>query len=835
MEKQELLAKYSKIPQELKVLKRWVCFIVDEQNQKYPINPISGNFAQSNNDCTWSTFNVAINGCVKYGCPGIGFMLGNGIFGVDLDDGAYKKLKKGEITQEEYLEERKKFEVILNEFKEGLNSFSELSVSGKGMHIICYGKLPEGRRRSTDFEMYDSGRFFACTGNVVNNVPIQNREKEIIPFWEKYINKGNPIKKVNSTPIVKEINIEDEKLIELIKKSKQSEKFQKLMDGDMSDYDDDHSKADQALCNILAFWTQNDKEQMDRIFRTSELMRDKWDSKRGARTYGEIQLDSAISITDNVFTPEPTEIKSYLKTRKYINEETGELSNELIPNMNIDENGEPIFKIKKIFKHYTLDDTGNAQRLYDYFGELFHYNVTDKCFMFWTGKTWIKDSKEIIKKYANKLIDMMRDEVNSIQDNINKYRTEGDAAKANDLEDYLKTFCKNVSRLANKAGKEAMIAEFKALGTIPVESNEFDREKYLLNTDSGIINLENGDILGYDPKYMISKSTNCKVICEEPTTWISFLNSIFYRGDDEKSIQETKEIVEFVRLSLGYSLSGSCDEQIMFVLYGDGSNGKSTFTETVAKMMGDYAASINADVLMQQKVSNNSSTYTLAKLMNIRFVECGETEESGKLAEAKVKAITGGDVINAAFKYGNEFSYKPDFKIWMSTNNKPIIRGKDFGIWRRIIPIPFLRKFTAKEKDKKMPIKLKEEIPKILAWCIEGYLEYQEKGEIVMPKCLEDERVAYKEQMDVVSQFIKSECNVRIDLEISAKKLFNYYKMWAENNIEFKVKQTKFEEELLNRGIKIIRRRNEKTYKGIALIDEEGVSSYLRTNNYMED
>lgn len=180
---EDLQDKYKNVPEELKILKRWVCFRIENiegENKKMPINAINGNYAKSNDPLTWTRFKLAINGCVKYKCDGLGFMLGDGIFGVDLDDGAFKKFKKGLLNEEEYEEERQKFEEVIKEFVDGLNSYSERSVSGKGIHIICYGKLPQGRRRSGDVEMYDSGRFFAFTGDAINNIPIQERSNEII-------------------------------------------------------------------------------------------------------------------------------------------------------------------------------------------------------------------------------------------------------------------------------------------------------------------------------------------------------------------------------------------------------------------------------------------------------------------------------------------------------------------------------------------------------------------------------------------------------------------------------------------------------------------------------
>lgn len=834
---EQLNRQYRQVPEELKKLKRWVCFKIENrngENTKIPVNSVFGTNASCSNDTTWSTFKMAVNGCAKYGCDGLGFMLGNGVFGVDLDDANWKKYKKGEITLDDYNERKEKFEDLKTEFIAGLNSYTEYSPSGKGVHIICYGHLPNGRRRKGNVEMYDSGRFFTFTGNAINCVPIQERSSEILPLWGKYVDDGQIVKPLKTLEEVEKPSFEigDEELIEKILKSPQGEKFRLLFEGDYSFYvkDDgeepDHSKGDQALCNILAFWTGNNAEQMDRIFRNSGMMRPKWDENRGSMKYGQKTILRAISTTEEVYQPQQeikqiTLNKPQIKETKYINEETGEITNDFKPIMSLDENGEPIFPKKLIYKRYHLDDTGNANKFFDYFGEYFRYNVTDKVFMYWTGKTWINDNKDIIKKYANELIEISRKEISSIDKNIIDYQNAGKVAELENEKKYKDAFVKNLTRMSNKAGKEAMISEFKALKNIAASSDEFNKQKFLLNTESGVVNLEDGSIKSFSAELMISKNTNCKVSYEEPIEWIKFLNSIFYRGDSDEQIKETEEIIHFIKTALGYTLSGDTSEQGLFLLFGGGSNGKSTFTEQVAHMMGDYADSVASNILMQQKQQNDSAKFSIAKLKNARYVSTGETDDGERLAEAQIKAWTGGESINAQFKFGNEFSYKPQFKIWMSTNNKPIIRGTDHGIWRRIFPIPFLNRFTDEQKDKRMPEKLKAESDKILGWCIKGFQEYRAQGGLILPNCLKKERNEYKDQMDVVAQFLNNQTVSHPSYKTSAKILWQNYKIWAKDNEEYLLRQSKFEEQILNKNYIIQKERGEKMIVGLKLLNDK--------------
>ena len=179
MDYNELYKKYEKVPNELKSLRRWVGFKIEERNGevgKFPINAINGKYAKSNDSMTWTNFNIALMGCVKYKCNGIGFMLGDGIYGVDLDNHPNKTTGELELPKEE-------FDKIANEFITTLDSYSEKSWSGNGVHIICAGKLPGTRRKTTCVEMYEKGRFFAFTGNVINAKPVMVREEEIKPFY----------------------------------------------------------------------------------------------------------------------------------------------------------------------------------------------------------------------------------------------------------------------------------------------------------------------------------------------------------------------------------------------------------------------------------------------------------------------------------------------------------------------------------------------------------------------------------------------------------------------------------------------------------------------------
>lgn len=819
---QELTEKYKLIPNELKTMKRWVCFrvetLTDQPNKttKRPYNAITGKLARVNDEMTWSSFNIAINGCFKYQMHGIGFVLGNGIFGIDLDN---------HINDDGTLDyPENEFDNLCNEFINQLNSYTEYSQSGNGIHIICEGKLPEGRRRKKGVETYDTNRFFAFTGNVIKNVPIKNCENEIIPLWDKYVadklqQEIEPQKTyINTNREI--ITLNDQEIIDTILNSKQGGEFYRYYhDGDINvNGKQNHSDADGALVCMLAFWCNGDKAQIDRIFRTSALMRDKWDEKRGANSYGEIVINNACNLigSKGYVKYKKEEPKGYIEKNIEV-DDNGEVIDSNKPLMNLDENNEPIFRIKENnYKNYTYTDTGNAERLFDYFGDLFHYNTTDKTTMFWTGKVWLADGNDspILRKYATKLIDVLKEEAKSITKVIQDKTKEGETAEAKFYQGVLDSANKNITRISNKAGKDAMISEFKAVKSIPIKNDCFNQNDYLLNTENGIVDLRTGDIIPYDQKKLITQKTNCGVSYEEPTQWLKFLDSIFNQGEGKE--KETKDIIDTLQVALGYSLTGSTKEQVLFLLYGSGSNGKSTLTEFISYILGTYSDNIRSEILMQQKNGNSTAIYTLAKLQYTRFLETGETDEGGQLAEAFVKSITGSDKISAQFKYGNEFSYSPKFKLWMSTNNKPFIRGTDDGIWRRIFEFPFINKFSKEKKDKDMPEKLRKESDKVLGWMIKGALKWQKEG-LIMPECLENTIASYRKNSDVVEKFIDDECIISKNFTISTKTLYTNYCLWTKYTNEFKHKESKFKEEMVKKGYLITIIGGKQYYTGISV------------------
>ena len=513
--------KIENIPSELKKVKQWVCWTGQD---KVPKNPASGKNAQSNNSKTWGTFEQAVKACETFNFDGIGFMFAPPYFGVDLDH----CLDKTDFV---------------DEFVESLQSYAEISKSGDGIHIICKGKLPDGSRRKGGIEMYSEGRYFICTGNIYNPAytMIKDCTESIKVLHSKYLPTMAPKVEVHRSVIV---DLDDAEIIDKARNCKSGTLFSLLYSGQWEGLFPSQSEADLALCNHLAFWTARNEAQMDRIFRSSGLMRTKWDQKRGDNTYGNITINKACAACRDVYEP-----------RKYSSDTNLAIAFFQDGTVGVSETAESA-------KSYDATDTGNAHRLYDKFGSVLKYSYNRKRWYFWTGKMWILDESGEIKKLADVICDDLKREAWQMQDG--------------DLQEQALKFAK---RTAGSNAKEAMIKECQHLYDIPAAPEDFDSYTDYINCQNGIINLRNGELMPHDSNFMMSKICNCEydVHHRKPKMWLSFLNDVT-NGD--------KDLQEYIQRSVGYSISGSTQEQCAYFLYGMGNNGKSTFLDTIADILG---------------------------------------------------------------------------------------------------------------------------------------------------------------------------------------------------------------------------------------------------------
>lgn len=277
--------KLENIPQNLKNLNQWVCYrlLPTEKLGKFdkiPYNPKTGGKAMSNNRSTWADFKTALAAVDKFSFDGLGIMFADGLCGIDIDG---------------CIDEKGNLSPLARDILEIMDSYSEYSPSGKGLHILFFGQieqLPDTYKKNPNngVEIYSSGRFFTVTGNSTNNKEVSERTSQIRKVQEKFMKRDYQIEFSPVSPF----SPDDMALIEKAKKAKNGAKFTALWNGDISAYPS-ASEADLALCSLLAFWTGGNPDAMDRLFRQSGLFRcDKWDRKQSGTTYGWITINQAV-------------------------------------------------------------------------------------------------------------------------------------------------------------------------------------------------------------------------------------------------------------------------------------------------------------------------------------------------------------------------------------------------------------------------------------------------------------------------------------------------------------------------------------------------------------
>jgi putative DNA primase/helicase len=302
------------------------------------------------------------------------------------------------------------------------------------------------------------------------------------------------------------------------------------------------------------------------------------------------------------------------------------------------------------------------------------------------------------------------------------------------------------------------------------DGSKWDGDIWAFGVANGVIDLKTGKLRPGKPTDQITLHSN---IAFDPDAkcprWEKFLIEIF--GGDP-------ELISYIQRAIGYSLTGETSEQCFFCCYGEGANGKSTFLNAIHNVLGSYASNLPFsafELAVRSTVPNDVAT-----LPGRRFVTAIETDESARLNEARIKAITGGDLITARQLYREFFSFKPVAKFWLAFNHPPIVADDSHGFWRRVHVIPFVCQFDP-QVEPQLEQTLKAEAPGILAWAVRGCIEWQALG-LNAPAEVQLATKAYRSESDSLRDFIEDRC-VRYPLaHISVAALMEAYVVWARQN-----------------------------------------------------
>ncbi|NIA31744.1 MAG: hypothetical protein GWP06_17770, partial [Actinobacteria bacterium] len=375
-----------------------------------------------------------------------------------------------------------------------------------------------------------------------------------------------------------------------------------------------------------------------------------------------------------------------------------------------------------------LTDAGNGKRLLRHFGEDLRFVPEAGRWIIYDDGRWEWDRDGGIFRCAKKTTDLMIQEARKTNDDGQRQR-----------------LIKHALASENSFRLKAMIDLGSTEQKAVLHQSSLDRDPDLLGIANGVLNLKTGEIRpGRRDDYMTKKSNvemtgsagGCPV-------WLSFL---------ERVLDGSEDLINYLQRAIGYTLTGHTSEQCLFFLYGTGANGKSTFLNVLRGLMGDYCKIIDPETIMFNS-NSGGATPELARLMGTRAVITNEIDEGKRLAENRIKQMTGGDIMIARHLYREPFEFKPEFKIFMAGNHKPTIKGTDHAIWRRIHLIPFTVTILKNEQDHKLADKLKAELPGILHWAVEGAQEWRKHG-LQPPRQIKAAVDDYRDEMDTMGHWL---------------------------------------------------------------------------------
>ncbi|WP_197387975.1 phage/plasmid primase, P4 family [Ralstonia pseudosolanacearum] len=376
-----------------------------------------------------------------------------------------------------------------------------------------------------------------------------------------------------------------------------------------------------------------------------------------------------------------------------------------------------------------------------------------------------------------------------------RWRTE-DTLAATDL---IRNVCRHAAVNADNPKLAAKLATSGTVGGVErlaradrrhaATTSEWDADPWLLNTPGGVVDLRTGRQRPHDRDDRMTKITTATPGGDCPT-WRQFLAEV--TGGDA-------ELQAYLQRMAGYALTGSTQEHALFFLYGTGANGKSVFLNTLSTILGDYAANAAMDTFMETRTDRHPTD--MAGLRGARFVAAIETEQGRRWAESKVKNLTGGDKISARFMRQDFFEFFPQFKLFVAGNHKPAIRNIDEAMKRRLHLIPFTITVPPERRDKHLQQKLLAERDGILAWAVQGCLDWQRLGRLQPPQQVLDATEEYFEAEDALGRWLDERCVREANAKSLTAELFNDWKQWAEAAGEFAGSQKRFADLLLTRGV----------------------------------
>jgi len=445
---------------------------------------------------------------------------------------------------------------------------------------------------------------------------------------------------------------------------------------------------------------------------------------------------------------------------------------------------------------YLLNDHGNAERLIALSRDLLRYSHAFRRWMYWDEFRWASDTVDHSRKLGKQaMLEFLRQAID---------------AKVEAAENFARQSL-NAKRIASMLS----MAECE----IFVTPDQLDQHPFILNFLNGEVDLRSGELHQHCREHYLTKLIHFNYRPGTPCQlFLATLARLMGAHPDasEAELERADRLISYLQKAFGYSLTGSTSEKAVFMLYGGGSNGKTTLLSLFLSLLEEYATLLQIDTLMVRQESTNAQA-DLADLRGARFVMTSETEEGQRLAEGKLKRISQGmGRIKAVRKYENPIEFDETHKLFMDCNHRPVVRGTDNAIWQRLHLIPFTVTIPPEEIDKELPAKLLNEAEGILAWTVAGAVRWWKEG-LGRPPEVQYAAEEYRSEMDQIGRFIRECCIELPTAHERAKDLYSAYKAWAEEGGEYTITANLLGRKLAERGYQKRDTGGSPEYQGIAI------------------
>ena len=749
---------------------------------------VDGRKAASTRPAEWSTLAQVQAKQAKHDGIGLMFAPDRQLIGIDLDH----------VVENDAITDPASRDLV-----DAAQTHTELSPSGTGLHLWLLTTEPidlVANRRGA-YEVYNTGRYFTVTGAIFGEAreirtvtPAEMTELLAIVGYP-WSRPGRQAETRSASSA--QMTLTDTELIERIRRSKQGPKFDALWSGNCdakkADGTPDWSVADMALVEILLWWTQKDTARTDRLWQQSEL--GKRDKVAERADYRQRTITNALALVQGQYDPtygiaedqddDPVEGQDVGEDPAAGDRDQDDVDIAEMSDVDAYLNTRP------------MTNQGDAECMARLYGDRLRY-VPQLGWLAWTGAYWRAEDADVLA-YQLAMI------------TARKRRAAADRIPNRKTRQEMWTWSlrgENVTRINGTVTLATRTAPFVSV------IDDWDQNKHLLATPTATINLRKGE--AYTPRRE-DMITRCAGADYDPGAkcprWDQFLIEVF---TDPKTGIVDQGLIDYVRRCIGYSLTGETNEQVFWLLFGNGANGKSVFLDVLEKLAGDYHYRTSFS-LFEADGADREASITLSKLRGKRLLTIVETDEDHRLAEARIKNLTGQDAIEARPMYREPINFIPQFKAWVALNHKPEIRGRDHALWRRLKPIPYRQTFDGDRRDKNLIEKLSGELSGILNDAIQGARDHYAQG-LVDPATVTAEAAAYRQQSDLVGQWIEERTDQDPNDEMLFSTAYRDFSNWAnEHGFKKHPNSTIWRRRLDEKGIETERRGGQVRIKGYSL------------------